>query len=1100
MGKKVYFSTELQYNKEWTARSRGSDSVKWSMPDKLIQEGREYVNEDRVLSVQPDFHTQVWHCEVLGSKMYHVTLDGTAREQDLCQCKYWKNHQYCKHTIAVELYLKEKCGTRILTESSAEQFQVDAETAGQEFVNDLTQIFFQENKGAQSLTTRADFLVQYTLQILRMKPNNLMQNTGEHVLALSLRAGIDKSYMVTNIEQFTEQFTKQEKWDYRLGDAIDFRSVKIQESDQAIIHRLHKLLEEQPAALNKQLLNVTARKLDSYLIIPPSSAHSLLEDLIQTGRVEWIDGDDTYPDVQISPEKPGYQFLLGKKGRGIELRIQRDNITHLLEYDWLIEANKIHPLSAQQHKLLGYLSFFEKRFEDSDVIGVEESDVSDLLTYVIPLLKQIGTVHFSDELERNIIDEPLTVSIHFRGPAKRIKGEILFKYGETVFNQNRAAKTASQFLIRDTIAEERILQVLEALEFNIIENQISFLAAKDIDLFSFLYRKVPTLRRYAEVELSPDLQNLVVEDTVVSTSVQRRTRDSFLDIRFDVDGISDNEIDKLLNSLKKNDAYYKTEDGRMLSLETETMREMNRFLSLIKDESQVREGTLSMPMIKSLTLEKEINDLNPEVGSQAFLNELYHFIKHPDEFPAELPKSLQADLRPYQATGFKWLKFLANYGLGGILADEMGLGKTLQLITFLLSEVEEGKNENKPALVIAPASLIYNWKYEFQKFAPLLQISVISGVKKEREEQLSQLPESGIAITSYQSFRQDIESYQKCDFYAMILDESQYVNNYNTKTFRAIAKMNARVNIALSGTPIENSVTEFWAIFQLILPGLFPKLQEFKKMPLEDISKTAKPFMLRRLKADVLGDLPEKSEADIYSSLNREQKVMYLAYLQQLQEKVSDYDSEDFQRNRMEILAGLTRLRQICCDPRLVDPVYEGGSGKLEQLVEILRNAQENNQHVLVFSQFTSMLKLIEAELAKENLSHLYLSGKTPPAERITLVNQFNEGNTDVFLISLKAGGTGLNLTGADTVILFDLWWNPAVEEQAAGRAHRIGQKKNVQVYRFIAEGTIEEKINQLQQDKKMLFDQLVVSEGEEALNRQRLTNDDIKQILGIQS
>ncbi|HRF51850.1 MAG TPA: SNF2 helicase associated domain-containing protein, partial [Trichococcus flocculiformis] len=449
---------------------------------------------------------------------------------------------------------------------------------------------------------------------------------------------------------------------------------------------------------------------------------------MQTGRVEWIHGDDTYPDVQISREKPGYQFLLGKKGRGIELRIQRDNITHLLEYDWLIEANKIHPLSAQQHKLLGYLSFFEKRFEDSDVIGVEESDVSDLLTYVIPLLKQIGTVHFSDELERNIIDEPLTVSIHFRGPAKRIKGEILFKYGETVFNQNRAAKTASQFLIRDTIAEERILQVLEALEFNIIENQISFLAAKDIDLFSFLYRKVPTLRRYAEVELSPDLQNLVVEDTVVSTSVQRRTRDSFLDIRFDVDGISDNEIDKLLNSLKKNDAYYKTEDGRILSLETETMREMNRFLSLIKDESQVREGTLSMPMIKSLTLEKEINDLNPEVGSQAFLNELYHFIKHPDEFPAELPKSLQADLRPYQATGFKWLKFLANYGLGGILADEMGLGKTLQLITFLLSEVEEGKNENKPALVIAPASLIYNWKYEFQKFAPLLQIIVISGV------------------------------------------------------------------------------------------------------------------------------------------------------------------------------------------------------------------------------------------------------------------------------------------------------------------------------------------------------------------------------------
>lgn len=1074
--------------------------MKWSMPDKLIQEGREYVNEDRVLSVQPDFHSQVWHCEVLGSKMYHVTLDGTAREQDVCQCKYWKTHQYCKHTIAVELFLKEKSGTRILSESSAEQFQVDAETAGQEFVNDLTQIFFQENCGNQNLNPQSDFFVQYSLQILRMKQNNLMQNTGEYVLALSLRAGIDKAYMVTNIEQFAEQFIKKEKWEYRIGDAIDFRTVHIEDSDYPIIYRLHKLLEEQPAALNKQLLNVTARKLDSYLVLPPSAARSILTELAQTERVEWVFGDQTYSEVRLSQEKPGYRFLLGKKGKGIELRIEQGNIIHLLDYDWLIDGNTIHSLTVQQQKLLGYLAFFEKRFAEANVIAIEETEVSDLLTYVIPLLKQIGSVQFSEELERTIIDEPLAVSIRFQGPPQRIKGEVLFKYGDTVLRQNRGSDEEGQFLIRDTVAEERVLQVLENLEFNIIENQLAFPASKDVDLFSFLYRKVPVLRRYAEVELSPDLQNLIVENPAVATSVKRRSRDSFLDIRFDVGGISENEIDRLLSSLRKNDPFYKTEDGRMLSLETETMKEMNRFLALIKEESQIHDGTLSMPVIKSMTLEKEINHLNPEIESQEFLNRLYHYIKNPNDFPAELPKSLRAELRPYQVTGFKWLKFLASYGLGGILADEMGLGKTLQLITFLLSEMEEGNNATKPALVIAPASLIYNWKYEFQKFAPSLAIRVISGVKKERDEQLAQLPENGIAITSYQSFRQDVEAYQKCEFYAMILDESQYVNNYNTKTFRAIAKMNASVNIALSGTPIENSVTEFWAIFQLILPGLFPKLQEFKKMPLSSISKTAKPFMLRRLKADVLGDLPEKSEADIYSSLNRDQKIMYLAYLQQLQEKVSDYDSEDFQRNRMEILAGLTRLRQICCDPRLVDAAYEGGSGKLEQLVEILKNAQENNQHVLVFSQFTSMLKLIEAELAKENLSHLYLSGKTPPAERIGLVNEFNKGQTDVFLISLKAGGTGLNLTGADTVILFDLWWNPAVEEQAAGRAHRIGQKKNVQVYRFIAEGTIEEKINQLQQDKKMLFDQLVVSEGEEALSRQRLTNDDIKQILGIQS
>jgi SNF2 family DNA or RNA helicase len=1072
--------------------------VKWSIPDRMIQQGREYVNESRVLSIQPDFQNQVWHSEVLGSRMYHVTLDGTAREQDVCQCKYWKTHQYCKHTIAVELFLKEKCGTRILTEQSAEHFQVDSDIAGQEFVSDLTQIFYHENRGSKSITTRPEFSVHYTLQVLRIKPNAYMH--GECVLALSLRAGLDKLYMVTNIEQFTEQFVKQEKWEYRTADEIDFKEVQIKESDQQILYRLYKMMEEQTGVLNKQLINVTARKIDSYLILPPSSAKSVLMELLKTERVEWSGSDETYDTALFTSEKPPYKFLLEIKGDGIEVHMDRSSIVPLLDYDWLIEGNNIFELSIQQQKLLDYIAFFNKRFDGQESVYIDEADVSDLLTYVTPLLKQIGSVNYSEELAEQMIDEPLTVAIHFYGTQKRIKGDIIFQYGDTAFQPSVGLEDGSRYLIRDTVGEEKILQVLEQLNFTIIENQLLLNATKDVDLFSFLYRKIPALRLYADVQLSPELQKLVVENATISAKVQRTARDSFLDIRFDVEGISENEVDRLLNSIKKNELYFKTEDGRLLSLETEPMKEMNHFLSLIREDSKMNNGTISMPMVKSFTLEQEIQKLNPEVYSQNFFKDLFQYIKNPESFPAELPKSLHADLRPYQVTGFKWLKFLAKYGLGGILADEMGLGKTLQLITFLLSEIEEGHNGDKPSLIIAPASLIYNWKYEFQKFAPDLQTCVISGMKKEREFQLANLPKDGIAITSYQSFRQDVELYQAVDFHTMVLDESQYVNNYHTKTFRAITKMAAKVNIALSGTPIENSVTEFWAIYQLVLPGLFPKVQEFKKLTLEQISKTAKPFMLRRLKADVLSDLPEKTESDIYSSLNRDQKVVYLAYLQQLQDAVAYYDNEDFQKNRMEILSGLTRLRQICCDPRLIDPAYQGGSGKLEQLIELLRNAKENRQHVLVFSQFTSMLKLIEDELAKEGISNFYLSGKTPPSERIELVNQFNDGQADVFLISLKAGGTGLNLTGADTVILFDLWWNPAVEEQAAGRAHRIGQKKNVQVYRFIAEGTIEEKINQLQQDKKMLFDQLIISEGEEALSRQRLSNDDIKQILGITS
>jgi len=1072
--------------------------VKWSIPDRMIQQGRDYVNESRVLSIQPNFQSQFWHSEVLGSRMYHVTLDGTAKEQDVCQCKYWKTHQYCKHTIAVELFLKEKCGTRILSEQSAEYFQVDSEVAGQEFVSDLTQIFYHENRGSKGSSTRQDFSVHYALQVLQVKPNAYMH--GEHVLALSLRAGLDKLYMVSNIEQFTEQFVKQEKWEYRTADEIDFKEVQIKESDQQVLYRLYKMMEEQTGALNKQLINVTARKIDSYLIVQPSSAKSFINELLATGRLEWSGIDETYDTVLFTKGRPPYQFRMEIKGDGIEIFMDRGVIVPLLDYDWLIDQNNIFELTIQQQKLLDYIAFFNKRFDTQESVTIEEADVSDLLTYVTPLLKQVGSVNYSEELSKRVVDEPLTVSIHFYGTQKRIKGDIIFQYGDTAFQPNLGLDDGSRYLIRDTVGEERILQVLEQLNFTIIENQLFLNATKDADLFSFLYRKIPALRLYADIQLSPELQKLVVENATISAKVQRNSRDSFLDIRFDVEGISETEVDHLLNSIKKNELYFKTEDGRMLSLETESMKEMNYFLSLIREDSKMIDGTITMPMVKSFTLEQEIQKLNPEVYSQNFFKDLFQYIKNPETFPAEVPKGLKADLRPYQVTGFKWLKFLSKYGLGGILADEMGLGKTLQLITFLLSEVEEGNNGGQPFLIVAPASLIYNWKYELQKFSPELQTCVISGMKKEREFQLGNLPKNGIAITSYQSFRQDVELYQNVAFHTMVLDESQYVNNYHTKTFRAIAKMNAKVNIALSGTPIENSVTEFWAIYQLVLPGLFPKVQEFKKMTLEEISKTAKPFMLRRLKADVLSDLPEKTESDIYSSLNREQKVVYLAYLQQLQDTVAYYDNEAFQKNRMEILSGLTRLRQICCDPRLVNSDYEGGSGKLEQLIEILKNAKENHQHVLVFSQFTSMLKLIEDELAKENISNFYLSGKTPPAERIELVNKFNEGQTDVFLISLKAGGTGLNLTGADTVILFDLWWNPAVEEQAAGRAHRIGQKKNVQVYRFIAEGTIEEKINQLQQDKKMLFDQLIVSEGEEALNRQKLSNDDIKQILGINS
>ncbi|MCY9027169.1 DEAD/DEAH box helicase, partial [Priestia megaterium] len=464
-------------------------------------------------------------------------------------------------------------------------------------------------------------------------------------------------------------------------------------------------------------------------------------------------------------------------------------------------------------------------------------------------------------------------------------------------------------------------------------------------------------------------------------------------------------------------------------------------------------------------------------------------LKSPEEMDWEVPESLQASLRDYQYNGFKWFKSLAHYSLGGVLADDMGLGKTLQSIAYILSE-KELDEDSSAFLIVVPASLIYNWRNELEKFAPNLTVQTITGTPSEREEKLKRTAD--VWITSYPTLRQDIDLYQHLHFHALILDEAQSIKNHTTKTAVAVRTISAKKRFALSGTPIENSLDELWSIFQTILPGLFPGLRQFKNMSSEQVSRIVRPFLLRRVKKDVLKELPDKIETTHLSELTKEQKELYVGYLEQLKSSLA---GEDFNKNRMKILAGLTRLRQICCHPSLFVENYEGDSSKLEQLLEITRNAIANGKRLLIFSQFTSMLHIIREELQKENLSYFYLDGQTPSKERVEMADRFNNGKQDIFLISLKAGGTGLNLTGADTVILYDLWWNPAIEEQAAGRAHRIGQKNVVQVIKLISQGTIEEKIYGLQQKKKELIEQ-VIQPGETMLSS--LTEEELRELLSM--
>ena len=389
--------------------------------------------------------------------------------------------------------------------------------------------------------------------------------------------------------------------------------------------------------------------------------------------------------------------------------------------------------------------------------------------------------------------------------------------------------------------------------------------------------------------------------------------------------------------------------------------------------------------------------------------------------------------------------------------------------------------------------MVYNWQAEIKKFAPSLHSQVISGSRSEREQLFADSNE--IVITSYASMRQDIDRHEQAGYQYLVLDEAQMVKNSSTKTASALRNLSIPHRFALSGTPIENNLEELWSLFQTVMPGFFPSIGRFRQMPVPEIAKMIQPFVLRRDKDTVLQELPERIESNVLSSLTEEQKTVYLAYLKRMRQEVDQMDSATFRKQRVSILAGLTRLRQICDDPRLFMEGYEGGSGKLDQVKDLIRAAKENGRRVLLFSQFTSMLSIIEQEFAEEGISSFYLRGSTKVPDRLKMVDAFNAGEKDVFLISLKAGGTGLNLTGADTVILYDLWWNPAVEEQAAGRAHRIGQKKVVEVWRMIAEGTIEERMNQLQQEKRELF-QKVIQGNEEQTNK--LTEEDIRMILSL--
>lgn len=409
-----------------------------------------------------------------------------------------------------------------------------------------------------------------------------------------------------------------------------------------------------------------------------------------------------------------------------------------------------------------------------------------------------------------------------------------------------------------------------------------------------------------------------------------------------------------------------------------------------------------------------------------------------------------------------------------------------------------------PSLVVSPSSLTLNWESEIKKFAPELNTMTVIGVSAAREEMIKSInSDVDVVITSYDLLKRDIVNYSDKEFYYQFIDEAQFIKNHSTQSSKAVKVINSKVKFALTGTPVENSLAELWSIYDYIMPGYLFNYNHFKKtyeLPIvksndeeavRSLKRLCTPFILRRMKKDVLKELPEKTETIVYSMMEEEQKKLYTANLLKMKKDLAEKMAQSTGENKLEVLAMLTKLRQLCCDPSLVYDDYKGGSAKLETCLELLENCINSGHKILLFSQFTSMLALIENKLIEKNISYYKLTGSTKSDERIKLVNKFNQNNTSVFLISLKAGGTGLNLVGADIVIYYDPWWNISAQNQATDRVHRIGQKNSVQVFKIIAKNTIEEKILKLQETKAELAD-MIVKDGDGSITKmsiQELSN-----------
>jgi len=1055
----------------------------------VFQRGLAYFKDKRVIHAACSKNKKLYTFTVQGNQKYRVTVEETP-DQDVefsCNCPaIYSQKGACKHSVAALLYLQQyieqkekKSGT---VSSSADP------RAGK-----IIRYFMDENEP------------HYDKDIYHIEPcieiPGLLRNDSDPVY-LSLRVGSNKMYRVQMLKRFLQDY--KDRKSIVLGKEFCYLP-----SESSFDHDSERLLQELLAYL--EILEVLDGSGSMQLFQKARiqiNRRLLAKILLQCKGI-------TYTLILSGNELEGIRFVKGNPHIEYDISMQNNILT--MDYK---ENEKVIPITADGSLLLRdnslylpddrfmktYLPFYSSLGDAKEPLIFEEEERDSFLEHVLPVIHDSMQVEIPEEVQDRYLTLPFSAKLYFDLFHDGVQARVSFVYGEYEFNMFDAPNVKGGYiLVREKEKEEEVCNALASYGFE--PHNGFFLLKHEDDIYTLLTEGLSDLSSYAELFSSDAFAKMRIRrNNSVRMGISLPPGEDLLQVEFRYDDISGDELRSIFYSYRQKKQYHRLNDGSFIDLTDEMFVKAADLLENMNLSYRDfdKNGILKISKSHAVYLESTPQEFGFEVTKGKDFSAFLERLHSPEAQNYQVPDKIKIELRGYQKTGFSWLRMLSDNGFGGILADDMGLGKTLQAITYMASLLETEKFTEVPFLVVCPTSLVYNWLDEVENYAPHIRVKIIQGTPEERRSLLQEENVFDLYITSYPLLRRDLPYYEEKQFHTVFIDEAQFIKNAMTGNARSVKGLHAKTRFALTGTPIENSLSELWSIFDFIMPGYLFSYTRFAKRferpaakgdthILQQLSRRIKPFLLRRMKKDVLAELPEKIENKLVTELTEEQRKLYLSYAKQARNEIADEISRvGFEKSRMQILAALTRLRQICCHPGMFLENYEGGSGKVSLFLQIMDELRENGHRILVFSQFTSMLEILKDALTEAEIPYFYLCGSTKPAERQEYVKRFNAGEGDLFLISLKAGGTGLNLTGADTVIHFDPWWNPAVEDQASDRAHRIGQEKNVHVIKLLTKGTIEEKIFRLQQKKQDLFN-AVIEAGETFLNK--LTEEEIREL-----